>query len=78
MVTCNGFGHLSIPQTLHLALPFLARTMALHLLEHVAVAGDIHGWASITGDFQNQSQWLWAPTIFPICLGVALDFRIRY
>ena len=40
----------------------------------VAVAGDIHGWASITGDFQNHSQWLWAPTIFPICLGVAFGF----
>ena len=47
----------------------------------VAVAGDIHGWASITGDFQNQSQWLWAPTIFPICLGVAFwisAFDINY
>ena len=47
----------------------------------VAVAGDIHGWASITGDFQNHSQWLWAPTIFPICLGVAFwisAFDINY
>ncbi len=47
----------------------------------VAVAGDIHGWASITGDFQNHSQWLWAPTILPICLGVAFwisAFDINY
>ena len=47
----------------------------------VAVAGDIHGWASITGDFQNHSQWLWAPTIFPVCLGVAFwisAFDINY
>ena len=47
----------------------------------VAVAGDIHGWASVTGDFQNHSQWLWAPTIFPVCLGVAFwisAFDINY
>ena len=28
MVTCNGFCYLSIPQTLHLALPFLAGTLS--------------------------------------------------
>ena len=47
----------------------------------VAVAGDIHGWAAITGEFSNHSEWLWAPTIFPICLGVAFwitAFDINY
>ena len=47
----------------------------------VAVAGGIHGWAAITGEFSNHSEWLWAPTIFPICLGVAFwitAFDINY
>lgn len=47
----------------------------------VAVAGDVHGWAAITGMFDTQTELLWLPTILPISLGVALwitTFDINY
>ena len=47
----------------------------------VAVAGDVHGWASITGSFDTHNEILWLPTILPISLGVALwitAFDINY
>lgn len=47
----------------------------------VAVAGDVHGWAAITGLFETHTELLWLPTILPICLGVALwiaTFDINY
>ena len=47
----------------------------------VAIAADVHGWASITGQFSTGSDFLWAPTILPISIGVALwiaAFDINY
>jgi len=47
----------------------------------VAMAADVHGWASITGQFSTGSDFLWAPTILPISIGVALwiaAFDINY
>ena len=47
----------------------------------VAIAADVHGWAAITGVFPTYTQYLWAPTILPISLGVALwiaAFDINY
>ena len=47
----------------------------------VAIAADTHGWAAITGLFDTQTEFLWAPTILPISLGVALwiaAFDINY
>ena len=47
----------------------------------VAMAADVHGWASITGQFSTGSDFLWAPTILPISIGVALwiaTFDINY
>ena len=47
----------------------------------VAIAADVHGWASITGQFSNGTDFLWAPTILPISIGVALwiaAFDINY
>jgi len=47
----------------------------------VAVAADVHGWAAITGMFSTRTEFLWAPTVLPISLGVALwiaAFDINY
>ena len=47
----------------------------------VAIAADVHGWASITGQFSDGTDFLWAPTILPISIGVALwiaAFDINY
>lgn len=47
----------------------------------VAVAGDVHGWAAITGMHDGYTDLLWYPTIFFISLGVALwitTFDINY
>tara|TARA_B100001996_G_scaffold81182_1_gene59902 strand:- start:507 stop:1454 length:948 start_codon:yes stop_codon:yes gene_type:complete len=47
----------------------------------VALAADVHGWAAITGMFGHKTEFLWAPTILPISLGVALwiaAFDINY
>ena len=47
----------------------------------VAVAADVHGWEAITGLDNGGSNFLWFPTIFFICLGVALwitAFDINY
>ena len=47
----------------------------------VAIAADVHGWASITGQFSSGTDFLWAPTILPISIGVALwiaAFDINY
>ena len=47
----------------------------------VAVAADMHGWEAITGLDNGGSNFLWFPTIFFICLGVALwitAFDINY
>ena len=47
----------------------------------VAIAADVHGWASITGQFSNGTDFMWAPTILPISIGVALwiaAFDINY
>ncbi|DAC24296.1 MAG TPA: 4-hydroxybenzoate octaprenyltransferase [Candidatus Thalassarchaeaceae archaeon] len=47
----------------------------------VAVAGDVHGWAAITGMLGTHTELLWLPTILPISLGVALwitVFDINY
>ena len=47
----------------------------------VAIAADIHGWASITGQLSSGTEYLWLPTIFPISLGVVLwiaAFDINY
>ena len=46
-----------------------------------AMAADVHGWAAITGQFANGTDFLWAPTILPISIGVALwiaAFDINY
>jgi len=47
----------------------------------VAIAADVHGWNAITGMFASQTEFLWAPTILPISLGVLLwiaAFDINY
>ena len=47
----------------------------------VAIAADIHGWAAITGMLPSGTEFLWAPTIMPISIGVALwiaAFDINY
>lgn len=46
-----------------------------------AMAADVHGWAAITGQLANGTDFLWAPTILPISVGVALwiaAFDINY
>ena len=46
-----------------------------------AMAADVHGWAAITGQVANGTDFLWAPTILPISIGVALwiaAFDINY
>ena len=47
----------------------------------VAVAGDVHGWAAITGMHDSFTDILWYPTIFFISLGVMFwiaAFDINY
>lgn len=47
----------------------------------VAIAGDVHGWGAITGMLPGRTEFLWAPTILPIAIGVALwiaAFDINY
>ena len=47
----------------------------------LAIAADVHGWAALHGDFLTHTDFLWAPTILPISLGVALwiaAFDINY
>jgi len=47
----------------------------------VAVAGDVHGWAAITGMHNGFTDLLWYPTIFFISLGVMFwiaAFDINY
>jgi len=47
----------------------------------VAIAADIHGWGAITGLLPGRTEFLWAPTILPISIGVALwiaAFDINY
>ena len=47
----------------------------------VAIAADVHGWAAITGQLATGNDLLWAPTILPISIGVALwiaAFDINY
>lgn len=47
----------------------------------VAIAADVHGWNAITGMFASRTEFLWAPTILPISLGVLLwiaAFDINY
>jgi 4-hydroxybenzoate polyprenyltransferase len=47
----------------------------------VAIAADVHGWGAITGMFPTGTEFLWAPTILPISIGVALwiaAFDINY
>ena len=47
----------------------------------LAIAADVHGWSAITGLFGTHFELLWMPTIFPICLGVALwitSFDVNY
>src|SRR6056300_582938 len=47
----------------------------------VAIAADVHGWAAITGLLPWRTEFLWAPTILPISIGVALwiaSFDINY
>ena len=47
----------------------------------VAIAADVHGWAAITGMLPTRTEFLWAPTILPVSLGVALwisAFDINY
>ncbi len=47
----------------------------------VAIAADVHGWNAITGMFASQTEFLWAPTILPISIGVLLwiaAFDINY
>ncbi|MEC8151022.1 MAG: 4-hydroxybenzoate octaprenyltransferase, partial [Candidatus Thermoplasmatota archaeon] len=38
----------------------------------VAIAADVHGWGAITGMLSGRTELLWAPTILPISIGVAL------
>ena len=47
----------------------------------VAIATDVHGWGAITGVLSTRTEYLWAPTILPISIGVALwiaAFDINY
>jgi 4-hydroxybenzoate polyprenyltransferase len=47
----------------------------------VAIAADVHGWGAITGMLSGRTEFLWAPTILPISIGVALwiaAFDINY
>ena len=47
----------------------------------VAMAADIHGWGALTGVLASGTDYLWAPTILPISIGVALwiaAFDINY
>ena len=47
----------------------------------VAIAADVHGWGAITGSLSSGTELLWAPTILPISIGVALwiaAFDINY
>jgi 4-hydroxybenzoate polyprenyltransferase len=47
----------------------------------VAIAADVHGWGAITGMLPGRTEFLWAPTILPISVGVALwiaAFDINY
>ncbi|DAC66034.1 MAG TPA: 4-hydroxybenzoate octaprenyltransferase, partial [Candidatus Poseidoniales archaeon] len=47
----------------------------------VAIAADVHGWGALTGNLSIGSEFLWAPTILPISIGVALwiaAFDINY
>jgi len=47
----------------------------------VAIAADVHGWGAITGMLSTRTEYLWAPTILPISIGVALwiaAFDINY
>ncbi len=47
----------------------------------VAMAADIHGWGALTGALPSGTDYLWAPTILPISIGVALwiaAFDINY
>ena len=47
----------------------------------VAIAADVHGWGAITGVLSTHTEYLWAPTILPISIGVALwiaAFDINY
>ena len=47
----------------------------------VAIAADVHGWGAITGMLAMRTEYLWAPTILPISIGVALwiaAFDINY
>lgn len=47
----------------------------------VAIAADVHGWGAITGQLGAGNELLWAPTILPISIGVALwiaAFDINY
>lgn len=38
----------------------------------VAMAADVHGWAAITGVSSGEATFLWASTVLPISIGVAL------
>jgi 4-hydroxybenzoate polyprenyltransferase len=47
----------------------------------VAIAADVHGWNAVTGMFTDGTEYLWAPTILPISIGVMLwitAFDINY
>ena len=47
----------------------------------VAIAADVHGWGAITGMLPGRTEFLWAPTILPMSIGVALwiaAFDINY
>jgi 4-hydroxybenzoate polyprenyltransferase len=47
----------------------------------VAIAADVHGWGAITGLLSGRTEFLWAPTVLPISIGVALwiaAFDINY
>ena len=47
----------------------------------VAIAADVHGWGAITGLLSGRTEFLWAPTILPISIGVAFwiaAFDINY
>ena len=47
----------------------------------VAIAADAHRWGAITGILAGRTEFLWAPSILPISLGVALwiaAFDINY
>jgi 4-hydroxybenzoate polyprenyltransferase len=47
----------------------------------VAIAADVHGWGAITGILPTPKEYLWAPTILPLSIGVALwiaAFDINY